>query len=167
MAKAKTTKTPATEPAKTVKPIPDGYHSITPYLIVRGGAKALEFYKKALGAEELYRIDMGGGKLGHAEMKLGDSIVMLADEHPEMGARSPQALGGSAVHILLYVEDVDARIAQAVSAGAKLVRPIQDQFYGDRSGTLIDPFGHQWTIATHKEDLSHEEIAKRASEKHG
>ena len=153
--------------AKNVKPIPDGYHSVTPYLIVRGGAKALELYARALGAKELMRVEAGGGILGHAEMKIGDSIVMLADEHPGMGYKAPQSYGGTPVSICLYVEDVDASVQQAVDAGAKLVRPVQDQFYGDRSGTLVDPFGHVWTIATHKEDLTPEEIAKRAAEAHG
>jgi PhnB protein len=162
MAKSK----PATA-GKKVKPIPDGFHSVTPYLIVRGGAKALEFYAKALGAQEIMRIDMGGGTLGHAEMKIGDSIVMLADEHPDMGYKAPQSYGGTPVSICLYVEDVDARVKQAEDAGAKVVRPVQDQFYGDRSGTVVDPFGHVWTIATHKEDLTPEEISKRAAEMHG
>ncbi len=172
MAKAKTAKTkkvaktdPA-KPAKKVKPIPDGYRSITPYLIVRGGAQALAFYAKALGAVELFRLDMGG-KLGHAEMKIGDSIVMLADEFPEMNCRSPQAIGGTSVHLMLYVEDVDKRFAQALAAGAKRVRPVAYQFYGDRSGTLLDPFGHQWTLATHKEDLTPAEISKRMAKMKG
>src|SRR5262245_14228714 len=131
-------KSKPTSAAKAVKPVPDGYHSLTPYLIVRGGASALEFYKKAFGAEELMRMDMGGGKVGHAEIKIGDSIVMLADEHPEMDCRSPQHFGGTPAFLMLYVEDVDARVEQAVAAGAKLIRPVQDQFYGDRSGTLVD-----------------------------
>jgi len=154
-------------PAKKVKPIPEGHHTVTPYLIVRGGAKALEFYVKALGAQELLRVDMPDGGLGHAEMKIGDSIVMLADEHPEMGYKAPQSYGGTPVSICLYVEDVDALVKQAVDAGAKLVRPLQDQFYGDRSGTLVDPFGHVWTISTHIEDVTPEEVAKRAAEMHG
>jgi PhnB protein len=161
MAKQKTKAT-----AKTVKAIPDGYHSITPYLVVRGGAAALEFYKKALGAEELFRIDMGG-KIGHAELRIGDSIVMLADEHPDFGFKAPQAFGGTPVTLMLYVEDVDARVEQAVKAGAKLLRPVKDQFYGDRTGTVLDPFGHIWTIGTHKEDLSPEELQKRAAAAHG
>jgi PhnB protein len=150
---------------KAVKPIPDGSRAITPYLIVRGGTAALAFYKKAFGAEETLRLDMGG-KIGHAEMKLGDSTVMLADEHPEMGYKSPQAYGGTPVSLLFYVEDVDARVKQAVTAGAKLLRPVQDQFYGDRTGTVVDPFGHVWTIATHVEDVTPEETAKRAAELH-
>lgn len=151
-----------------VKPIPDGYHSVTPYLIVREAAKALDFYKKALNAKELLRMDGPDGKIGHAEIKVGDSPIMLADEFPAMGFRSPQSLGGAGVSLMIYVEDVDARFNQAVSAGAKVLRPVKDQFYGDRSGTVEDPFGHVWTISTHKEDLSMEEIRKRAaSMKHG
>jgi PhnB protein len=144
-----------------VKPIPDGYHTATPYLIIRGAAEALDFYRRAFGATELLRVPMPGGKIGHAEIKIGDSIIMLADEAPEMDARSPQALGGTPVGIMLYVEDVDSRFPQAVAAGAKVIKPLADQFYGDRSGTLLDPYGHKWTIATHKEDVSPEEIDKR------
>jgi PhnB protein len=149
----------------TVKPVPEGYHTVTPYLIVRGAARALEFYKRALGALELFRFPMPDGKLGHAEMQIGDSRIMLADEHPEMGYKSPQAYGGSSVSIVLYVEDVDARFAAAVEAGAKSIRAVADQFYGDRSGTLVDPFGHVWTLSTHKEDVSSEELQRRAAEK--
>lgn len=152
---------------KAVKAVPDGYHTVTPYLIVRGGAAAVDFYRKAFGAEELFRIDMGGGKLGHAEMRIGDSIVMLADEHPEQGYKAPQAYGGTPVSLALYCEDVDARVQQALAAGAKLLRPVQDQFYGDRSGTVVDPFGHVWTIATRIEDLTAEEIGRRAAAQHG
>jgi PhnB protein len=144
-----------------VKPIPDGYHTLTPYLIVKGAARALDFYQKAFGATELMRMADPSGRIGHAEIKVGDSVLMMADEHPEMGALSPQSLGGSSVFILLYVEDVDTRFNQAVAAGAQVVRPLADQFYGDRSGTLTDPFGHKWTIATHKEDVSPEEIERR------
>ncbi len=156
----------STQPAKKVQPVPDGYHSVTPYLIVRGGVRALEFYRKAFGAKELMRIDMGGGKLGHAELKIGDSVVMLADEFPEMGFRGPTSYGGTPVSLLVYVEGVDARVKQAVAAGAKLVRPVKDQFYGDRSGTVVDPFGHQWTLATHIEDLTPEQISQRAAAMH-
>lgn len=145
------------------KPIPDGYHSATAYLIIKDAARALDFYKKAFGAIELLRLEQPGDKIGHAEIKIGDSPIMLADEFPDMGFRSPQSLGGTPVSMLLYVEDVDARFAQAVAAGAKVLRPIKDQFYGDRSGTVEDPFGHVWTIATHKEDLSMEEINRRAA----
>jgi PhnB protein len=144
-----------------VKAIPDGYHSVTPYLIVRGAARALEFYQKAFGARELMRLPGPEGKLGHAEVQIGDSRVMLADEHPGMGAVSPQGLGGSPVGLCIYVQDVDAVFDRAVSAGAKVVRAVQDQFYGDRSGTVEDPFGHKWTIATHKEDVSSEEMQRR------
>jgi PhnB protein len=147
-----------------VKPIPDGYHTATPYLIVRDGARALDFYKRALGAEELFRMTAPNGKIGHAEIKIGNSILMLADEHLEMGCKSPQSYGGTSVSIMLYVEDADSRFQKAVAAGAKVQRPLKDQFYGDRSGTIEDPFGHEWTIATHKEDLSPEEIEKRAAE---
>jgi PhnB protein len=144
-----------------VKPIPDGYHSVTPYLIVRGGAQALEFYKKALGAKEVMRMPGPDGKVGHAEIRIGDSHIMLADEHPERGVVGPQALGGSPVGLCVYVENVDAVFDRAVSAGAKVVHPVKDQFYGDRSGTVDDPFGHRWTIATHKEDVSPEEMQRR------
>jgi PhnB protein len=146
----------------SVKPIPDGYHTVTPYLIVKGAAQALEFYKQAFGATEVMRHASPDGKIGHAEIKVGDSVIMLADEFPDMGFVGPQTLGGTPVSILLYVEDVDARAGQAVAAGAKVLRPVKDQFYGDRSGTFADPFGHVWTIATHKEDLSDEEIRKRS-----
>jgi PhnB protein len=144
-----------------VKPIPEGYHTVTPYLIVNGGAAALEFYKKVFGATELMRFDGPGGKLAHAEMKIGDSIVMLSDEYGEMGFRGPQAIGGSPVGIMLYVQDCDQIFNRAVAAGASVKKPLEDQFYGDRSGTLVDPFGHVWTIATHKEDVSPEEMQRR------
>jgi PhnB protein len=144
-----------------VKPIPEGYHTVTPYLIVRGGVAALEFYKKAFGAKELFRMPMPDGRLGHAEIKIGDSPVMLADECPEMQAVGPQTLKGSPVGICLYVENADVVYNQAIAAGATVDKPIQDQFYGDRSGTVKDPFGHKWTIATHKEDVSMEEMGRR------
>jgi len=147
--------------SRSVKPIPDGYHTATPYLIVNAADAALEFYKNAFGATERLRIPAPGGKIGHAEITIGDSPIMLADEHPEIGARSPQSFGGSPVSIMLYVEDVDAFVKRAVAAGAKVVRPVQDQFYGDRSGTLADPAGHVWHVATHTEDLSLEEIKQR------
>jgi PhnB protein len=145
------------------KSIPEGYHTATPYLIIKGAAKAIEFYKKAFGAQEMMRMAQPDGRIGHAEIKIGDSPIMIADEFPEMGARSPQSLGGSPVSILLYVEDVDAFAKQAVTAGAKVVRPVKDQFYGDRSGSFEDPFGHQWHIATHVEDVAPEEMHKRAA----
>lgn len=144
-----------------VKPIPDGYHTATPYLIVKGAAKAIEFYKQAFDATELMRFPGPGGKIMHAEIRIGNSPIMLADEHPEMGARSPESLGGSATSIMLYVKDVDARYAKAIAAGAKVVRAVQDQFYGDRSGCLTDPFGHAWTISTHTEEVSMEEMQRR------
>lgn len=143
------------------KPIPDGYHSVTPYLIVKGAARALEFYKKAFNAQELYRMDAPGGMIGHAEFQIGNSRIMIADEFPDMGARSPETIGGSPVGLCIYTEDVDALFKQAVAAGGKQERPVVDQFYGDRSGTLRDPFGHQWTLATHKEDVSPEEMKRR------
>jgi len=144
-----------------VKPIPDGYHSVTPYLIVDGAAKAIDFYTRAFGATEVMRHPGPSGKVMHAEIQIGDSRIMLADEFPEMGAKSPSSLGGTPVSMAVYVEDVDARFKQAIAAGAKEMRPVQDQFYGDRSGTLVDPFGHTWTIGTHKEDLSPAELEKR------
>jgi PhnB protein len=145
----------------TAKPIPEGYHSVTPYLIIDGAADAIEYYKKAFGATELFRMPMPGGKIGHAELKIGDSPIMLADEHPEMGYKSPTSWGGSPISLMLYVEDVDAVFQQAIGAGAKEQRPVADQFYGDRLGTLTDPFGHVWTISTHKEDVSMEEMQRR------
>jgi len=144
------------------KPIPDGYHSVTPYLIVNGAADALEYYKKAFGATELFRMPAPEGKIGHAEIKIGDSPIMLADEFPEMGYKSPQSLGGSPVSIMIYVDDVDTTFSQAVAAGGKEQRPVKDQFYGDRSGTLEDPFGHVWHVATHKEDIAPDEMERRA-----
>ena len=146
-----------------VKPIPEGYHSVTPYLCAKGAAQAIEFYKKALSATERMRITQPDGRVGHAEIQIGDSVIMLADEFPEMGVRSPETLGGSPVSIHLYVEDVDAVFQQAVTAGAMVKRPVADQFYGDRLGGIVDPFGHTWWISTHKEDLSPEEIEKRAA----
>jgi PhnB protein len=148
-----------------VKPIPDGYHSLTPYLIIDGAADALEYYKKAFGATELFRMEHQG-KIGHAEMKIGDSPFMLADEQAEMGQRGPKSLGGSSVGLMIYVEDCDTIYNQAIDAGGTEMRPLQDQFYGDRSGTLTDPFGHVWTVATHKEDVSSEEIEKRIAAAH-
>jgi len=149
-----------------VKPIPDGYHSVTPYLICDSAADAIEYYKKAFGATELFRMDHEG-KVGHAELKIGDSPIMLADEFPQMGYRSPKALGGTPVSIMIYVPDVDTVYQQAIDAGATEVKPLQDQFYGDRSGTLTDPFGHVWTIATHKEDVTMEEMNRRMAAAHG
>ncbi len=152
--------------SSNVKPIPEGYHTVTPYLIIKGAADAIDFYKRAFGAKELFRMDHDG-KIGHAEIKIGDSPIMLADESPEMGHKSPQTLGGSPISILLYVEDVDALFNQAVAAGGKVDRPLEDKFYGDRGGSLTDPFGHIWHIATHKEDVTPEEMEKRMAAAHG
>jgi PhnB protein len=146
-----------------VKAIPEGYHAVTPYLIVNGGAKAIEFYARAFGAIERERMQDQSGKVRHAEISIGDSRVMLADEHPEVDALGPETVGGSPVSIHLYVEDVDAVVAKAVAAGAKLTRPVADQFYGDRAGGITDPFGHRWHIATHKEDLTADELRCRAA----
>jgi PhnB protein len=145
-----------------VKPIPEGYHSVTPYLIIEGAGEAIEFYKKAFGAKELFRFPTPDGKVGHAEMKIGDSPIMLADAYPAMGYNSPKSLGGSPVSLMVYVEDVDTVFNQAVAAGATLKEAVTDNFYGDRSGSLIDPFGHVWHVATHKEDVSMEEMEERA-----
>ena len=150
-----------------VKSIPEGYHSLTPYLIINGASDAIEFYKKAFGAVELMRMPAPGDKIGHAEIKIGDSPIMLADEFPEMGYKSPTTLGGSPVSLMIYVEDVDTVFKQAIAAGGKEQRPVKDQFYGDRSGTLEDPFGHVWHVATHKEDVSAEEMERRAKASHG
>ena len=145
----------------SVKAIPEGYHAVTPYLIVKDAAAALDYYKSVFGAVELMRFDAPGGKIGHAEIKIGDSAVMLADEMPERGYVSPQTLGGTPLSLMLYVEDVDSVFDRAVSAGAKVDQPIKDQFYGDRTGTIRDPFGHMWTIGTHKEDVTPEEMKRR------
>ena len=146
------------------KPIPEGYRSITPYLCIKGAADAIEFYRKAFGATEVMRMAQPDGRVGHAELQIGDSRVMLADEFPDMGFRGPHSFGGSPVH--LYVEDVDAVVNRSVAAGAKVVRPVQDQFYGDRSGTIADPYGHVWHVATHTEDLSMDELRRRAAAQH-
>ena len=142
-----------------VKPIPAGYHTVTPYLIIDGAAKAIDFYKKAFNAEELFRLGGPNGTIAHAEVKIGDSPVMLADEME--GYRGPKGLGGTPVSLMIYVTDVDKIFAQAIAAGSKELRPLADQFYGDRCGTLVDPFGHVWSIATHVEDVSFEEINRR------
>jgi len=146
-----------------VKTIPDGYHAVTPYLIIKGATKALDYYKKVFGAVELMRFDAPGGRIGHAEIKIGDSPVMLADENPEGGYVSPQTLGGTPVSIMVYVNDCDAVFDRAVQAGATVRQPVKDQFYGDRTGTITDPFGHVWTIGTHKEDVTPEEMKRRIS----
>jgi PhnB protein len=145
-----------------VKAIPAGYEGATPYLIIKGAANAIEFYKKAFGATEIMRIPSPGGTVGHAEIKIGDAIIMLADEFPEMNHRSPQSFGGTPVSMLVYVQDVDAVFKRAITAGANALTPVEDKFYGDRSGSLEDPFGHQWHFATHIEDVPPDEMAKRA-----
>ena len=145
------------------KPIPEGYHSVTPYLVVDDAKAAIDFYKRAFGAQEKFRMEMGD-RIGHAEILIGDSHVMLADEFPEMGHRGPKALGGTPVSLMIYVEDVDKVFPQALAAGAKEQRPLVNQFYGDRSGTLLDPFGHQWTVSTHIEDVPEDEMQRRMAE---
>jgi PhnB protein len=145
----------------SVKPIPEGYHNVTPYLFVRSAASAIEFYKNVFGSTEIVRMAGSNGKIMHAELRIGDSIVMLADENPPTGVMSPQTVGGFSVGLHVYVENVDAVIQKAVENGAKLLRPIKNQFYGDRSGSLLDPFGHMWSVATHVEDVSPEEMRKR------
>ena len=160
--------------ADKVKPVPEGYHTVTPYLIINGATAALDFYKKAFGATELFRFPMPDGTIGHAEIRIGDSHIMLGDEPEEAMAntpdhqpfKSPKAIGRTSVCICLYVEDVDALARQAVAAGAKELRPVVTQFYGDRSGTYEDPFGHVWTISTHVEDVSPEEMMRRAQQAH-
>jgi PhnB protein len=152
--------------ASQVKPIPDGYHAITPYLSIKGATEAIAFYKRAFGATERMRMAQPDGRIGHAELQFGDSCVMLADEFPDMEFRAPASVGGTPVHLHFYVEDVDAVVKRAVEAGATVVRPVQDQFYGDRSASLADPYGHMWHVATHTEDLSMEEIQKRAAAAH-
>src|SRR5262245_13837458 len=146
-----------------VNPIPEGYHSITPYMCLKEAANAIEFYKKAFGAVEVFRMDAPNGSIGHAEIRIGNSHIMLSDEYPEMGAVSPQTLGGSPIKLMIYVEDVDSIVNQAIEAGAKLQRPVENQFYGDRSGSVDDPFGYTWYIATHIEDVPMEELQKRAA----
>ena len=146
-----------------VKPIPEGYHTVTPYLIIEGAADAIAFYKQAFGATELFRFPTPDGKIGHAEIKIGDSPIMLADAFPEMGYNGPKSLGGSPVSLMLYVEDVDTVFNRAVDAGATVKEAVTDKFYGDRVGTLIDPCGHVWHVSTHKEDVSLEEMEKRAA----
>lgn len=144
-----------------VKPLPEGYHNVTPYLFVRTAALAIDFYKQAFGAVETVRMPGPDGRIMHAEIKIGDSIVMLADENPQNGVMSPQTVGGYSVGLHVYVEDVDAVFKKAVDNGAKALRPVKNQFYGDRSGSLLDPFGHMWSVATHVEDVSPDEMRKR------
>jgi PhnB protein len=146
-----------------VQPIPEGYHALTPYLVVKGAARAIAFYEKAFGAEVLFRMDRPDGRVGHSELRIRDSRFMLADEFPEVGARSPESVGGTPVTLFLYDGDVDATVARAAAAGARVTRPVENQFYGDRVGGLTDPFGHVWMIATHVEDVPPDELARRAA----
>jgi PhnB protein len=148
----------------SVKPVPDGYHTVTPYLVVNNAASALDFYKRAFGAHEVMRMDGPQGKISHAELKIGDSMLMVSDEMPTSGARSPQSLHGTTAGIFLYVENVDSIFKQSVSAGAKVDMPLADMWWGDRYGRLTDPFGHSWSLATHKEDVAPEEMKKRMKE---
>lgn len=150
-----------------VKPIPDGYPQVTPYLVVDGASAAIDFYSKVFGATERMRMPSPGDKIGHAELEIGDSLIMLADEHPEMGARGPKTIGGTPVTIFVYVDDVDAVFELAVKEGATATRQVENQFYGDRSGQFDDPFGHRWSVATHVEDVPPEEMTKRATEAMG
>jgi PhnB protein len=145
----------------TVKPIPEGFHTATPYLVVHDAAKAIDFYKRAFGAREKVRMDGPQGKIGHAELQIGDSIIMLADEIPQTDGKSPKTLGGTTSGVFLYVQDVDAEINRASAAGAKVTMPAADMFWGDRFGRLTDPFGHSWSLATHKEEVAPEEMKKR------
>ncbi len=148
-----------------VKPIPDGYHSVTPYIFVTGAAEAIEFYQKAFGAEEVLRMPYpDGAKLMHAEIRIGNSIVMLSDENPQMAALSPKSLGGASGSLMIYVEDVDSAFQRALDAGAQIKAPLMDMFWGDRFGQVTDPFGHSWALATHIEDLSPEEADRRAQQ---
>jgi PhnB protein len=151
----------------TVKPIPDGYPQVVPYLYVDGASAAIEFYGSVFGMTERMRMPGPDGKLGHAELQLGDSVIMLADEYPEMDVRGPKAFGGTPVTISLYVEDVDDVFDRAVKAGAKVLRQIQNQFYGDRTGQFEDPYGHRWSVASHVEDVPPDEMARRAAEAMG
>ncbi|MCF2910596.1 VOC family protein [Pseudoalteromonas sp. DL2-H2.2] len=148
----------------TVSAIPDGYHALTPYLITENAAQAIDFYRRAFAAELIMQLPMPDGGVAHAELKIGDSHLMLSDMCPDMHFKSPQQLGGTPVSLMLYVPDVDSTFAQAIAAGATELRPVVDQFYGDRAGTLQDPFGHVWTIGTHQEDLTEQEIMARMAE---
>jgi PhnB protein len=149
--------------ADKINAVPDGYHSVIPYMIVDGAAAAIDFYTMAFGATEVLRIPGPDGKIGHAELKIGDSHIMLADEHPKMEALGPKTVGGSPIKIMVYLEDVDAVVGRAVAGGAKIIRPVADQFYGDRTGGIEDPFGHIWYVATHIEDVPMDELQKRAA----
>jgi len=147
---------------KKVRYIPKGYNSVTPYLVVKGAAQAIEYYKKVFGATEILRMAGPDGRVGHAELQVGSSRIMLADENPQMGYRSAESIGASPVSLLVYIRDCDKVVERAVAGGAKLLKPVQDQFYGDRSGFIQDPFGHLWGIATHIEDVSPKEMEERA-----
>lgn len=149
---------------KKVNFIPKGYNVVTPYLAIKGAADAIAFYKKVFGAKEIMRMPGPGGTIGHAEVAIDGNRIMLADEFPDMNFKSPRAFGGTAVHLNVYIKNVDAVVKKAVAAGAKLLRPVQDQFYGDRSGSLEDPFGHVWHFATHIKDISPKEMKKKAAE---
>src|ERR1700690_2745535 len=144
-----------------IKPIPEGYSTVTPYLFIKGAASAIDYYKKVFGAQEIMRLAGPNGLIGHAELRIGDSMIMLSDENPQWGTKGPHTLGGSATSLHVYVVDVDSVVKKALAEGAQLHRPVKDQFYGDRSGSVVDPFGHLWSIATHIEDVSAEEIEKR------
>lgn len=147
--------------ANKAKTVPEGYHTVTPYMTVRDAVSAIDFYRRAFGAELVMKLDMPDGKIAHAEMRIGDSVIMMSEENPEWGNKSPLTLGGSPMFLMIYLPDVDAAFAKALAAGATVVRPVEDQFYGDRAGTLKDPYGHQWTLGTHMEDLSQEEVQRR------
>ena len=146
-----------------VKPIPEGYPRVTPYLMVDGASAAIDFYTTVLGATERMRMSAPEDKVGHAELEIGKSVIMLADESPEMDARSPRTVGGTPVSLHVYVEDADATFERALEAGAKMLQPVEDKFYGDRSGSFEDPFGHRWHVATHVEDVPSGEMEKRAA----
>lgn len=167
-AKAPAKKAPAKKAApkkpKGPEPVPSGYHTLTPYLIVRGGSNAIDFYVKAFGATERARLSGPHGEIWHAELQIGDSVLMLGDEMPAMGITSPQSLNGTATGVFLYVPNVDASWEKAVAAGCEVLQPLQNQFWGDRYGKLKDPFGHQWSMATHVEDVSPEEMKRRADD---
>ena len=168
--KTRVRKSPPRRKAKARGKVPfqaRGYHSVTPYLMVHDGVAAIGFYERAFGAREKVRMDAPGGKIGHAELVIGDSVVMLADEAPGMGGRSPRSIGGTSVGLMVYVRDVDAFIARAVAAGARITRPIEDKFYGDRAGSIEDPFGHSWYFATHTEEVSRAEMKKRMAKLFG
>ena len=150
--------------ATKAKAIPDGYSGAIPSLAIKDAAKALDFYKKAFGAKEIMRMGEPGGKIGHAEIKIGEAVVMLADEFPEFGNLSPQSIGGTPVSLMVYVEDVDGFVNKAVATGAKILRPVENQFWGDRTSLLEDPFGHKWYFATHVEDVAPDEMKKRSDE---